>query len=402
MPSKHPMTALLLSFIPGLGHLYLGRVIRGLLYGAGFFGPLLLVILLVFSGYGRYMYREPILILLVFAFLIAAINLLDMIVTIVNGRHPFAANQAGSISTNNGPAEGIAQSPNPNPIPNPNPNPYPANSKQGPDSFAEWQLLGNDKERFFTILLSFIPGLGHLQLGMMQRGLAFLVAFFGAFTMILFVASISSSDRAFVFLGVLPIIWLYAMFDCIQQLNRKRRGEKLIDQTFLEDFQEVREDGKKSKVIATFLSVVPGAGHMYIGLQKRGLQLMIAFFGCIYVLDVLHLSLFFFLIPILWFYSFFDALQLISKQGREQVQDIPLMDWLVHHQRWIGIALLGLGLYYVTDGLLLRLLDILFPQEKISVYFHRYFQTIVVSVVLVGSGLWMLAGSFRKKRGFHR
>lgn len=106
-----------------------------------------------------------------------------------------------------------------------------------------------------------------------------------------------------------------------------------MDQTFLEDFGEIREDGKKGKVIATFLSIVPGAGHMYLGLQKRGLQLMIAFFACIYILDVLRLSLFLFLVPILWFYSFFDALQLISKQDREQLQDIPIVDWLVNHQR---------------------------------------------------------------------
>jgi hypothetical protein len=251
-------------------------------------------------------------------------------------------------------------------------------------------------------LLSFIPGLGHLQLGMMQRGLAFLIAFFGSFTMIVFIANISGTDRALVFLGVLPIIWLYGMFDCIQQLNRKRQGEALVDQTFLEDFQELREDGKKSKVIATFLSIVPGAGHMYLGLPKRGLQLMIAFFACIYILDVMRLSLFLFLIPILWFYSFFDALQLISKQDREQLQDIPIVDWLVNHQRWVGIVLLGLGLYYVTDEMLLRLMDIWFPNERISIYFHRYFQTIVVSIVLIGGGLWLVAGSYRKKRGPNR
>jgi hypothetical protein len=33
------------------------------------------------------------------------------------------------------------------------------------------------------------------------------------------------------------------------------------------------------------ISVFPGAGHMYIGLQKRGLQLMLLFLGFIYILD---------------------------------------------------------------------------------------------------------------------
>ncbi|NHN33790.1 hypothetical protein [Paenibacillus agricola] len=378
MRSKHPMTALLLSFIPGLGHLYLGRIIRGLLYGACFFGPLMLVFLVAILGEARH-YELPLIALLIVAFLVGVVNLLDMIVAVVNSRQPGPRGSAAG--------EG--------------PNPYAGTSpSQEPGSYIAWQPM-QDKERFFTILLSLVPGLGHLQLGMVQRGLAFLATFFGSFTMIMFVASISSSD-VLVFLGVLPIIWLYGMFDCIQQLNRKQRGDALIDQTFLEDFQDMREDGKKSKVMATFLSIVPGAGHMYLGLQKRGLQLMVAFFGCIYILDVLHLSLFLFLIPILWFYSFFDALQLISKPNHGHLPDIPIFDWLVNHQRWIGIVLLGLGLYYVTDTMLLRLLDIWFPMQRISTYFHRYFQTIVVSVVLIGGGLWLMAGSNRQKKQPYR
>lgn len=55
----------------------------------------------------------------------------------------------------------------------------------------------------------------------------------------------------------------------------------------------------------------PGAGHMYLGLQRRGLQLMAAFLLSIYLLDLLRLSAFLFLVPIIWFYSF---LMLYSKQ----------------------------------------------------------------------------------------
>jgi TM2 domain-containing membrane protein YozV len=370
MPSKHPLTALLLSLIPGLGHLYLGRSVRAFFYGSGFFGPMLLLLLMIVTrGYrGNW---EIVAFLLIIAALVGVINVLDMVISLVRGSRLSAAGSA---------AQGTSDSPD--------------------SSRFSWRSLPQDEdnERIFTILLSFIPGLGHLQLGMMQRGLAFLIAFFGVFTMIVFVASLTSSDRYIVFLGVLPIIWLYGMFDCIQQLNRKKRGEALLDQTFLDDFQESREDGRKSKVLATFMSIVPGAGHMYLGLQKRGLQLMAAFFLCIYILDVLRLSLFLFLIPILWFYSFFDALQQISKQGREPLRDIPIVDWLVNHQRWVGIVLLGFGLYYLTDEMLLRLLDVWFPQGRISILFHRYFQTIVVSIFLIGGGLWLLAGSYRKKR----
>ena len=61
-------------------------------------------------------------------------------------------------------------------------------------------LKSEHSERFYTILLSFIPGLGHFKLGLMQRGLSFLVAFFGLLTIILIVLKL---------LGKISISWLW-------------------------------------------------------------------------------------------------------------------------------------------------------------------------------------------------
>jgi hypothetical protein len=356
----------MLSFIPGLGHLYLNRKWKAFFYGAGFFGPMFLIFILLVSGELRHS-EEFAVFLLVIAFLSGLINLIDMVFGLVKSRGP-----AGEFV------------------------PPPYQQPLGPAYYGPQQ--NNDSERMFTVLLSFIPGLGHFQLGLMQRGLTFMITFFGAAVMIFFVALLTHQEGFFVFLGVLPIIWIYCMFDSIQQLNRKRQGEPLNDRTIFEDFQEHREYGKKNKMIATFLSVVPGAGHMYLGLQKRGLQLMAAFLFCVYIMDVLRLSFFLFLIPILWFYSFFDALQQISRQDREEeLKDTPFVDWLINHQKWVGIILLGLGLYYLTDEVLLRALDRLFPKERISMLFHQYFQTFAVSVILIGGGLRLMLGSKRKK-----
>ncbi|WP_282938725.1 hypothetical protein [Paenibacillus sp. RC67] len=363
MRPKSAMTALLLSFIPGMGHLYLNRVVRAFIYGIGFFGPVALMCLLVFAG--GYRHRGDFLVfLMVVALFFAVINMIDMVIALVRGNVPALAVLPTYTD------DGMIMAP---------------------------QNNGND--RFLTIVLSFIPGLGHFQLGLMQRGLAFLIAFFGSLAMVIFVAVLTHRDGFLAFLCILPIIWLYSMFDSVQQLNRKQRGEELIDQTFFEDFQESREDGRKSKMIATFLSIVPGAGHMYLGLQKRGLQLMAAFLLLIYIMDVLRLSIFLFLIPILWFYSFFDALQQISKQGREELKDLPFVDWLVNHQKWVGIVLLALGGYYLADEVILSALDRMFPKERISMLFHQYFQTFVVSVILIGGGLRLLVGSKNRKDG---
>lgn len=62
----------------------------------------------------------------------------------------------------------------------------------------------------------------------------------------------------------------------------------------------------KSKAAAGFLSVVaPGSGHLYLGLNKLGIQLMVLFFGAL----VLHLPFTTILLPVVWFYALFDALQ---------------------------------------------------------------------------------------------
>lgn len=370
MQYKNPIAALLLSFIPGMGHLYMNRKGRAFLYGAGFFGPMLLLLLLLITR--EYRHAEGFVALLVIvAFLAAVINLFDMILYLIKAVDSRYSAQAYG----------------------------PRDELSGSEPQASYAIPQNpDHDRSFTIFLSLIPGLGHFHLGLMQRGVAFLIAFFGSMVMVFFIAVLTHRGGFLVFLGVLPVIWLYSMFDCIQQLNKKKNGEPLIDQTMFDDFQDSREDGKKSKMIATFLSIVPGAGHMYLGLQKRGLQLMAAFFLCIYVMDVLRLSIFLFLIPILWFYSFFDALQQISKQGREELKDVPFVEWFIHHQRWVGIVLLLLGLYYLTDEVLLSTLDRLFPKERISFLFHQYFQTFVVSVLLIGGGLKLVLGNRKTRR----
>ena len=62
----------------------------------------------------------------------------------------------------------------------------------------------------------------------------------------------------------------------------------------------------KSKFTAGFLSVVvPGIGHLYLGLNRQGLQLMGVFLAVIF----LHLPFRGVIIPIVWFYALFDVLQ---------------------------------------------------------------------------------------------
>ncbi|PFJ06376.1 hypothetical protein COI88_06560 [Bacillus cereus] len=351
--NKNPFLALVLGLIPGLGHLYLKRFGRFILYSGG--ALLLFIATVGFTVLGNHQ------IIFLPLFLLAVlwvINIIDLIITIMK-----------------------------------------QSQKQ---QTGENRESVKEIERFYIILLSIIPGLGHFQLGLMQRGLTFLVACTGIGSMIIFVALLTSQESFLIFLITLPVLWIYNFFDVVQQLQKKERGEQLDDRTIFEEFEEHREQGKKNKTFASILAMFPGAGHMYLGLQRRGLQLMAAFLLSIYLLDLLRLSAFLFLVPIIWFYSFFDALQQTAKYGKERVNDEPIIDYFINHQRWIGIGLITLGGYYLLDQTVLPILNDYFAtifNIHLSELYYRYFQTSIVALLLIGGGFKLLLGNKENKGG---
>ena len=67
---------------------------------------------------------------------------------------------------------------------------------------------------------------------------------------------------------------------------------------------------KPHKFLTFLFSLLPGAGHMYFGLMKRGLSFMALLFTCIAgaaIFQVFQLAWIFVLaIPVVWFVAFFD------------------------------------------------------------------------------------------------
>ncbi|AZK47218.1 hypothetical protein [Paenibacillus lentus] len=349
---RNRMLAFMLNFIPGLGHLYWGRKVRGILYPLFFFGGLMLGFLVaVASNDGGFMLAAAIC-----AFVLWCISMLDITITLLRA-----------------PAADLSS--------------YPYESTRKGEA---------DAERFYTILLSFVPGLGHFQLGLMQRGLSFLISFFGLITIMFVITGLTNETVFLLFLGLLPIIWLYCMFDAVQLVHRKQAGELLVDRTLFDEWESGRGEGKRSKVLATLLSAFPGAGQMYLGMQKRGLQLMVLFLGSFYIIDVLRLSLFLFIVPVIWFYSFFDGLQATSRYDHIPLEDRPLFDWKGDNQNWIGLILLLLGIYYVTMSLIVPIFNRFLPEFRIEYFIDTYLRPVIVSLVLIGGGFKLLSRSKNK------
>ncbi|WP_019155479.1 hypothetical protein [Robertmurraya massiliosenegalensis] len=355
---KNPIVAFLLSFFPGGGLLYLKQTLRGLAYLFGEFALIILFFILMSAWQ-----EEMAIVIFVLGVILYIVNIIDTTITA-----PKAVYKTGLVQS-----EGQAT-----------------------------KVQTNEQERFFTIVLSFIPGVGHFQLGLMNRGMTLLTGFLGTIIMVFFVTVLTSRSEFLIFLAILPVVWVYGFFDTMQLLSKKQRGEELVDRSILEDLEMKREDGKKSKSIATFLSIFPGAGHLYLGLQKRGIQLMAAFLFSIYILDILRLGIFLFLIPIIWFYSFFDGLQKASRYGKEEMEDVPIISYFINHQKWVGIGLILLGLYYLTSNIVLPAFSPMLAQLidiDIRYWFDRYFQTAIVCILMIGGGIKLLMGSKRKKAG---
>jgi TM2 domain-containing membrane protein YozV len=65
---------------------------------------------------------------------------------------------------------------------------------------------------------------------------------------------------------------------------------------------------KQKRGLWTFLfSLLPGAGEMYMGFMKQGLSIMTVFWATIALASLLNMGAFLFVLPLLWFYSFFNV-----------------------------------------------------------------------------------------------
>lgn len=359
MSNKSRLIAFLLSVVPGAGHLYMNRLFRGILYGGGFFGSLFFI----FVGSVFKAPNEIFITLSLFAAFTWFVNMLDMIIYLLRSQ-PYRVPGAYG-GEQHDPAS------------------WEANTNSAPNM--------GQQEKTKIMLLSFIPGLGHYQLGLMHRGLTAMVSFFGVAILVFFVTIMTNNEGFIAFLLAMPVLWFYTMFDALKQQERKQSGLELMDRSMFDDFHLGDEYGRKNRTLATIIAIFPGAAHLYLSMTKRGIQLMAIFLFSIYVLDVLRLSLFFFLIPILWFFSFFDALQSITKYENGTLIDKPLVENWMAYKRPIGIVLIVLGGYYVFKDFLVPFIYQYLPTSRNYMYWITNFsQTLIVALVLIGGGIRLL------------
>ena len=124
---------------------------------------------------------------------------------------------------------------------------------------------------------------------------------------------------------------------------------------------------RKSRLFSLLCAFWPGAGEMYLGLMKRGIGIMILFWFAL-AIGATMFPWIIFIMPVLWFYSFFDTLTLrnldyyalTELQERDEFffQELlggrfTLGDMVGKYHVALGIGLICAGLLSIYNRLLL-------------------------------------------------
>lgn len=157
-----------------------------------------------------------------------------------------------------------------------------------------------------------------------------------------------------------------------------------------------------SKNKAILFSFIPGAGHMYLGLMRQGIELMFLFFFTIAVSNVFNISIFFILLPIMWFYSIFDVKEKASKMNNLQDGDLPIFKSTNFSKslqdenagKYIAYIFIILGVFSLLDNIVMPLLN-----QYVDYEILRIIKDLFISLLLIVAGLFMIIKRKKVEKG---
>lgn len=259
------------------------------------------------------------------------------------------------------------------------------------------------KSKFLTFILSAVPGLGQIYLGYGTRGAMFFSALVATSFITLIFKDYDFQPFKGIILVLIPIIWLSSMVDSMILADRinsvVNSGELSSREAIIPDYEKLA--GQNKKIIAMFLSIIPGTGHLYLGLKVQGIEIMTSFFLVFYLGDWLKLGILVILIPIIWFYSMFDVMHKASSVY-ETLVDENLFDFKflregdkkINNNKILGIVLIVIGVILILNKILIPVID-----RLLSPIYRGYIQTTIVSIIFIAFGIRLLIGHKLNKEG---
>jgi hypothetical protein len=248
------------------------------------------------------------------------------------------------------------------------------------------------KSKFLTFVLSFIPGLSHIYLGYTKRAMIFLFAVFGDIALSIFLSRWAGGDP--MTLIALPLIWLIALVDSfilVDRINMMVEINRIpANQVSIFENDELYKESKNMSnkmLISILMSVIPGVGHMYLGLMRKGMQLMAAFFIAWYFVSDLRVTAFMIVIPIIWAYSVFDAMHKASSQ--ETLEDEDLFNNIPGLTKNMS-KISGYGLIAVAFIMIFQSVAVPIVRRFFDYEFGEYLRTIIIAIVFFVGGIMLL------------
>ena len=166
---------------------------------------------------------------------------------------------------------------------------------------------------------------------------------------------------------------------------------------------------EKSKFLTFCFSLLPGAGHMYMGFMKMGLSFMAMFFFGIFLSSFLDIGPLLVVLPLIWFYSFFDCINKRYSSDEEflLLEDNYLFsaDELVKidkgmfkkHRLLGGVLLIFLGGYLIWNNII-NSLSRYMPSEVYMALSNvtRVAPQIIVGAIIIAVGAKLIIGKKRE------
>lgn len=143
---------------------------------------------------------------------------------------------------------------------------------------------------------------------------------------------------------------------------------------------------RNNKFLTFIFSCIPGAGHMYLGFQKKGLQIMLLFFSLLFLGDFLRTNIFFVLIPVIWFYSFFDVRKAFNKSETFE-DEIRCFSLINFDLKYIGYFLIFAGIIGLMNGALFPIMSVYLDWHTIETI-----KDVLMSLILIIIGIKLICG----------
>lgn len=171
---------------------------------------------------------------------------------------------------------------------------------------------------------------------------------------------------------------------------------------------------KKGKFLTFLLSLIPGAGEMFLGFYRQGISLMALFFILMGVAGFFQLDVILFLTPIVWFYSFIHTNNLNSLPDDEfyalednyivRFTDMAQNKLLIQKYRKLlavclilfGVSILCNNFSHMVFWYLIPALNLSEAVEDLLRFIARSIPQAVIAVLVIAAGVYLIKGKYQE------